>query len=303
MRAVALLLLAVVAGVAWYARDAPLLRIVRGVVTPPTPHAAYRELLTRTGLAATAPGRQWIEAAARAVDQPLRVRLPFERSALHTPERPSALGYRVTLKRGQRVEVLATFDGETPTQTFVDVFPAGSDAQAGEAGSLRATIFEPDRDADVILRVQPELHSNGRLRVVARAVPALQFPVANARPDALKSVFGDARDGGRRHHEGVDIFARRGTAVLSASHGIVTRVNETDIGGRVVWVWDPSRSLTLYYAHLDTQLVTAGQRVRRGDVIGTIGNTGNARTTAPHLHFGIYESGTGAIDPHTFIAG
>jgi peptidoglycan LD-endopeptidase LytH len=198
--------------------------------------------------------------------------------------------------------VLATFDGETPTQTFVDVFPAASDAPAA-AGSLRATIFEPDRNEDVILRVQPELQSNGTLRVVARAVPALHFPVANARPDALKSVFGDARDGGRRHHEGVDIFARRGTAVLSASHGIVTRVNETAIGGRVVWVWDPSRSLMLYYAHLDTQLVTAGQRVGRGDVIGTIGNTGNARTTAPHLHFGIYESGTGAIDPHTFIAG
>ncbi len=302
MRAGALLLLAVLAGVAWYARDAPLLRIVRGVVDPPTPHAAYRQLLTRTGLADTERGRQWIEAATRAVDQPLRVRLPFERTALHTPARPSAVGYRVTLKRGQRVEVLATFDGETPTQTFVDVVPAG-DARGAETGSLYAAIFEPDGDADVILRIQPELHSNGTLRVVARAVPALRFPVANARPDAVKSVFGDARDGGRRHHEGVDIFARRGTAVLSASHGIVTRVTETDIGGRVVWVWDPSRSLTLYYAHLDTQLVTTGQRVRRGDVIGTVGNTGNARTTAPHLHFGIYESGRGAIDPHTFIAG
>jgi peptidoglycan LD-endopeptidase LytH len=115
-------------------------------------------------------------------------------------------------------------------------------------------------------------------------------------------VFGDPRDGGRRRHEGVDIFAKRGTPVLSASSGVVTRVGEGGLGGRVVWVWDPARSLLLYYAHLQEQLVSTGTRVRAGEPIGTVGNTGNARTTPPHLHFGIYRRGAGAIDPEAFIA-
>jgi murein DD-endopeptidase MepM/ murein hydrolase activator NlpD len=118
----------------------------------------------------------------------------------------------------------------------------------------------------------------------------------------VQSIFGDPRDAGRRQHEGVDIFASRGTPVLSATHGVVTRVGETTRGGRVVWVWDPGRALSLYYAHLSEQHVTIGQRVDAGDVLGTVGNTGNARTTPPHLHFGIYERGRGAIDPYWFIA-
>lgn len=126
--------------------------------------------------------------------------------------------------------------------------------------------------------------------------------MANARLRDLQSVFGDPRDAGRRQHEGVDISARRGTPVLSATNGVVMRVAETTLGGRVIWIFDTSRGLRLYYAHLDEQLVTTGQRVNAGDVLGTVGNTGNARTTPPHLHFGIYERGTGALDPYWFIA-
>jgi peptidoglycan LD-endopeptidase LytH len=90
--------------------------------------------------------------------------------------------------------------------------------------------------------------------------------------------------------------------VVSATDGVVTRVGEGGLGGRVVWVWNPARGLLLYYAHLDEQLVRTGEPVRRGDILGTVGNTGNARTTPPHLHFGIYHRGIGAIDPYWFIA-
>lgn len=58
---------------------------------------------------------------------------------------------------------------------------------------------------------------------------------------------------------------------------------------------------SIYYAHLDSQLVSVGQRVIRGDTLGLVGNTGNAITTAPHLHFGIYARGSGAVDPFPFI--
>jgi peptidoglycan LD-endopeptidase LytH len=117
----------------------------------------------------------------------------------------------------------------------------------------------------------------------------------------IQSFFGAARDGGRREHHGVDIFAPRGTPVLAAGPGVVRRVRETPIGGRVVWVFDEARNLNRYYAHLDSQLVRGGQAVRPGDTIGTVGNTGNARTTPPHLHFGIYARGQGPVDPWPFL--
>jgi hypothetical protein len=62
-----------------------------------------------------------------------------------------------------------------------------------------------------------------------------------------------------------------------------------------------SRGVRLYYAHLDEQLVRTGSVVRAGDVLGRVGNTGNARTTAPHLHFGVYAAGEGALDPDGFV--
>jgi murein DD-endopeptidase MepM/ murein hydrolase activator NlpD len=78
-------------------------------------------------------------------------------------------------------------------------------------------------------------------------------------------------------------------------------VTTNRLGGNVVWVWDAERGQALYYAHLDRQDVSAGSRVHAGDVLGRVGNTGNARTTPPHLHFGIYRPIEGAIDPLPFI--
>ncbi len=85
----------------------------------------------------------------------------------------------------------------------------------------------------------------------------------------------------------MDIFARRGTPVLAASAGTAYRVGNAGLGGRVVWVRD-EEGTRFYYAHLDSQYVREGARVEPGDTLGFVGNTGNARTTPPHLHFGIY---------------
>jgi murein DD-endopeptidase MepM/ murein hydrolase activator NlpD len=214
-----------------------------------------------------------------------------------------AWAFQLALKRGQRLEAVTHVASTTPAEAFVDVFEAVDAVDPNHRdGALRAVDYEAEIDRTVIVRVQPELLRAGRLDVVFRAVPALGFPVADARARNVQSRFGDPRDAGRRSHEGIDIFAGRGTHVISATDGVVMRVGENRLGGNVVWVWDVSRGLRLYYAHLDEQLVTTGQRVKVGDVIGTVGNTGNARTTAPHLHFGIYENGRGAIDPYWFIA-
>jgi peptidoglycan LD-endopeptidase LytH len=67
-----------------------------------------------------------------------------------------------------------------------------------------------------------------------------------------------------------------------------------------VWLKLPDKNITLYYAHLDKQLVREGQEVKKGETLGTVGNTGNAKHTASHLHFGIYTS-AGPIDPFPFV--
>lgn len=117
----------------------------------------------------------------------------------------------------------------------------------------------------------------------------------------MRSVFGDPRDAGARSHEGVDIFAPRGSAVVAVADGWVTSTRTNRLGGNVVWQWDPFRGQAIYYAHLDSQAVAAGDRVRAGDAIGRVGNTGNARSTPPHLHLGLYRPIEGAIDPLPFI--
>jgi hypothetical protein len=130
--------------------------------------------------------------------------------------------------------------------------------------------------------------------------PTLAFPVLPGNERDVGSRFGAPREGGRRSHHGIDIFARRGTPVIAVADAQVNRVQETPIGGRVVWLRDVHGN-SLYYAHLDRQAVTSGQRVQKGDTVGYVGNTGNARTTPPHLHFGIYRRGEGPVDPWWFV--
>jgi murein DD-endopeptidase MepM/ murein hydrolase activator NlpD len=297
-------LVALLTSAAWLAHEAGWIPLPASLPSP-TPHETYRRTLERSGLVDSTLGRAWVEAAAEAVANPRTLALPAVERIHFSATAPIAAGFRVVLKRGQRIHVTANVVGQVPTEAFVDLFESSthtSDAPAHRDGAIRAASHEADQDGAVIVRVQPELVRDGRLDVSLRAVPALRFPVAQARPRDLQSVFGDPRDGGRRQHEGVDIFANRGTHVVSASDGIVTRVGETRLGGRVVWVWDTERGVMLYYAHLHEQFVSTGERVTAGEMLGTVGNTGNARTTAPHLHFGIYERGRGAIDPYWFIA-
>ncbi len=138
------------------------------------------------------------------------------------------------------------------------------------------------------------------IRLGALPAPAaLPVPVAGVKPAQLADTWGGARSGGRRH-EGIDIFATRGTPVLSSTEGIVLRVGTNRLGGQVVWVLGPGGQRH-YYAHLDRYGdVRAGMRVRTGSILGYVGNTGNAATTPPHLHYGIYMAG-GAINPYPLL--
>lgn len=129
----------------------------------------------------------------------------------------------------------------------------------------------------------------------------LAMPVDKIKPRQIQDTWGTARSGGRKH-EGIDIFAKRGTPVLSATQGIVVRVGIDDLGGKVVWIVGPNLSRH-YYAHLNDYVdqIQEGDWVEVGEVIGYVGNTGNAKSTPPHLHYGIYLNGQGAVNPYPYL--
>ena len=144
-----------------------------------------------------------------------------------------------------------------------------------------------------MLRALPEAFRLWRLPP-ATAVPV---PVQGIRAADIADTWGGARSGGRRH-QGTDIFARRGTPVLSATRGIVVRIGDHGIGGRHAWVLGPGGERH-YYAHLEDWApgLHRYQVVQAGDLLGFVGDSGNARGTPPHLHYGIYGTG-GALNPH-----
>ncbi len=134
--------------------------------------------------------------------------------------------------------------------------------------------------------------------LVAAPVPvALPNPVPGA---ALTDTWGGARSGGRRH-EGIDIFAKRNTPIRATTRGVVLRVGENALGGRTVMILGPGGQRH-YYAHLERYPdLERGDWVEAGDTVGYVGDSGNAKGTPPHLHYGIYEAG-GAINPYPLLA-
>jgi murein DD-endopeptidase MepM/ murein hydrolase activator NlpD len=271
-----------------------------------TPHQAYARQLTQAGLDRRPAGRAWLAAAEKALRDSLVVSLPFAETGYFRPERPAAASYRYAVRAGEQVHVSLTLAPGANAHVFLDAFeavPGRMPAPLANADTLVLDFrYRVDDNGQHLLRVQPELLAAGRYTLRVAREPSLSvFPVLGRSDAAAGSFWGADRDGGARRHEGIDIFAPRGTPAIAATAGIITRTGETPLGGRVVWLADAEHGEHLYYAHLDKQLVTPGQRVRPGDTLGLVGNTGNARTTVPHLHFGIYRSGRGAVDPLPFV--
>ena len=118
----------------------------------------------------------------------------------------------------------------------------------------------------------------------------LAFPVRGIEPASIANSFTDAR-GATRVHNAMDILAPRGTAVVAVDSGTVRRLGKSGAGGITVYQVDEAGRYAFYYAHLDRLAagLAIGQAVRRGEVIGYVGTTGNAPAGTPHLHFAIYE--------------
>ena len=137
----------------------------------------------------------------------------------------------------------------------------------------------------------------------------LTIPVQGYDPEELTPQFDLAR--GNREHEAIDLMAEEGTPVLAAEDGVLVRFFDSDRGGITIYQFDPTETYVYYYAHLQSRAegLEEGDSVRRGQVIGYVGSTGNADSDAPHLHFGIGRLGpeknwwqAEPVDPYPALA-
>ncbi len=141
----------------------------------------------------------------------------------------------------------------------------------------------------------------------------LAIPVAGVKREALSDTFTQARAGGSRPHDAIDIMAPHGTPVVAAAPGTLEKLFFSKGGGGIsAYVRSSDGQWTYYYAHLQDYApgLHEGQAIQRGDPIGRVGSTGNANPAGPHLHFAIHHMAAGekwyegsAINPYPLLAG
>lgn len=247
----------------------------------------------------------WNAALLKAKSNELEASLPFLISSQSGKAKALALGYKIELQRGEilKISVENSLDSSL---VFIDLFEIEADSTLSEK-PLVSNEWKVDSISYMIERsgfykvvIQPELRDSLVYTTKIYSQPSFRFPVSGKGNAAMGSFWGVTRDGGKRLHEGIDIFAARGTPVLAATDGSISFTGNRGLGGKQVWLRDGLFGKSLYYAHLDSIMIATGTRVKKGDTLGLVGNTGNAKTTSPHLHFGIYTR-SGAIDPLPFI--
>ncbi len=154
-------------------------------------------------------------------------------------------------------------------------------APAVESGAHRPPAAESHRS-----RTTPPPAKSGPSRIA--------LPIDGLTVKDILDTFDDAR-GTDRTHEATDIMAPAGTPVLAVDDGTIRKLFDSKAGGLTIYHFDPDEKVSYYYAHLQRYAadLEEGQKVKRGDVIGYVGSTGNADPSAPHLHFAIFELGPG----------
>lgn len=274
-----------------------------GLFKKMSPHDIYGNRLKTAGLQQTAMGNNWLQTADQSLSKPQRITIPYKETGFFAAERIRAATFLFAVKRGEKLYISLSKNPAQNFDVFVDVWQQNEQqnkllASADTTG--KPLVVEVKQNGNFLLRLQPELLRSGEYTLTIQSGPALAFPVAASGKPTIGSFYGADRDAGIRKHEGIDIFAKKGTPALAAANG-TAQPGENKLGGKVVFLRPDDADYTLYYAHLDSQLVHNGQHVIIGDTIGLVGNTGNARTTPPHLHFGIYTN-SGAVNPLTFVA-
>ncbi|WP_036155291.1 M23 family metallopeptidase [Maribacter forsetii] len=277
------------------------IRKVADVIVQPTARELYaREFENLDSLRYSS----WKLAFKNAKDDSLQIRLPYSEHGEYYKERITVYSYTVFLNEGEIFNV-AIENKVLGIRNFINLIKVNPDNSLTDIFQNELAENEVkipiDETGIYKITIQPELDSQGAFTFQMYTSPSFGFPVLGKDNNAIQSYWGAVRDGGARSHEGIDIFAPRGTPVVAAVEGMVSSTGERGLGGKQVWLRTGLFGKSLYYAHLDSILVSTGNKVTIGDTLGLVGNTGNARTTAPHLHFGIYKSGQGAINPLPFV--
>ena len=166
------------------------------------------------------------------------------------------------------------------------------------------------------VRIVPDDAPTDRLaapeRLEVGEAGSLLIPVADMPPSGLSDTFTQSRAGGARPHDAIDIMAERGRAVVAAADGRVEKLFSSVDGGLTIYQRSSDGRRIYYYAHLDAYArgLAEGQLVRRGQKIATVGSSGNADPTAPHLHFAVHDVrpdepwyGGRAINPYPLLVG
>ena len=165
-------------------------------------------------------------------------------------------------------------------------------------------------DAEPVQRAdEPATAAVARTPLEALAERGLIVPVEGVDASRIRDSYTAGRGGGRTH-DAVDIMAPRGTPVIAADSGTIFKLRQNAAGGITIYQLDPAEQFIYYYAHLDRYRdgLVEGMPIRRGEVLGFVGTTGNAPKETPHLHFqvmlyrgqGQYWGGE-PINPHPFL--
>jgi murein DD-endopeptidase MepM/ murein hydrolase activator NlpD len=188
--------------------------------------------------------------------------------------------------------VLLSDGSSSPAPEVVATAPPASNPGGVPAAQIEgqlppAPVVEPNLlEADLPLR--PELAEGAAPMAPASAPGKLLVPVQGIAANQLTDTYDQPR-GEQRQHEALDIMAPTGTPVRAAADGKVVKLFQSKPGGLTVYQFDPNEQYAFYYAHLDRYAdnLKEGMDVKRGDIVGYVGATGNADPSAPHLHFAV----------------
>lgn len=178
----------------------------------------------------------------------------------------------------------------TATVTSAAWIVAGS-SFLDSKGSTRGDVSAP-AESSVAAAPATEPTASVAASAPARKAGGIMIPVMGVDAKQLTDTFSDSRENGQRLHEAIDIMAPTGTPVVAAASGVVEKLFRSNAGGNTVYVRSPDRKTIHYYAHLDQYApgLREGQRIEAGQGLGTVGSSGNASDSAPHLHFAVLQT-------------
>ena len=174
-----------------------------------------------------------------------------------------------------------TFEPRTVAARAIDGPPSREREPAASSGDAAPSPIDPS---------VPSLTAGDSGLVDELRARRLAIPVQGIDASQLVHSFEDTRSGARRH-EAIDILAPRNTPVVAVEDGTIARLFTSKAGGITLYQYDPREKFVYYYAHLESYApgLVEGGALKRGQVIGYVGTSGNAPPNTPHLHFAIYE--------------